>query len=604
MAFIAFDILFDGGDDLRDLPLTARRARLERVFGNTGSPLLRLSDFVAGRRPRALRARRSRRGWEGLVAKHLDSRYKSGKRTPDWRKLKITLEQEFVVGGWTEPRNSRGYLGALLLGVYDGGSLEYVGHTGTGFTEAELQRVWTLLKALEIPAEPVPQPSREPNERPHWAKPELVAQVRFTEWTDDGKLRHPIYLGLRDDVEAADVHREPVAAGSREMRRNVRSPDAHGHASNRHTALKSPQGANARKSPRSPNRQIAKFQSHSSGPLVPRASSPSLVLLIEALADIETRGGDGRLTLPDGDRLKVGNLDKVFWPDQRLTKGDLLRYYAAVSPRAAAGARRPAARHEAAAERRARQGVLPAAGARGRAAGRARGDAAGRHRGAEPADRRLAEVAALHDAAGGDLAGPVVLARHVAGLSRTTWRSTSTRCRASPSSRCSTSRAGCTTNWRRSACAGFPKTSGADGLHIYIPLPPDTPYDTAVVFCQLLATVVAQKHPQAGDGDAERARARPQGLRGLPAERARQDAGDGLQRARRASTPACRRRSTWEEVHAGVEREDFNLQSMPARRSRGGRPLGRPAQEQRDGSPCADAERAPRTPAGLKPAPT
>ncbi len=262
VAFIAFDILFDGAEDLRGLPLTSRRARLERVFSNTGSPVLRISDFVAAN-GRALYEEALHRGWEGLVAKHLDSRYKSGKRTPDWRKLKITLQQEFVVGGWTEPRNSRGYLGALLLGVYEGGSLVYVGHTGTGFTEAELHRVWTLLEARELKSSPFSS-RPQPNERPHWAKPELVAQVRFTEWTDDDKLRHPIYLGLRDDVRAADVHREPVAAGSREMRRNVKSPEPPmATSSNRH--IPKSQGRQLAKSPnrqiaKSPNREIPKSQ--------------------------------------------------------------------------------------------------------------------------------------------------------------------------------------------------------------------------------------------------------------------------------------------------------------------------------------------------------
>ena len=99
--------------------------------------MLRISEMVARRRPRALRARARASGWEGLIAKHADSLYKSGKRTPDWRKLKIVQEQEFVIGGWTEPRQTRAYFGALLLGVYEQAiaALVYVGHTGTGFNE-------------------------------------------------------------------------------------------------------------------------------------------------------------------------------------------------------------------------------------------------------------------------------------------------------------------------------------------------------------------------------------------------------------------------------------------------------------------------------------
>ena len=130
-------MLRDGRTDLRDRPWRERRTALERVFAKTGSSLLRISDVVRGD-ARALYKDALERGWEGLIAKHQDSLYKSGKRTPDWRKLKIVHEQEFVIGGWTEPRQTRTYFGALLLGVYDGDELVYVGHTGTGFNEREL----------------------------------------------------------------------------------------------------------------------------------------------------------------------------------------------------------------------------------------------------------------------------------------------------------------------------------------------------------------------------------------------------------------------------------------------------------------------------------
>src|SRR6185503_3586107 len=222
VAYIAFDLLREGRTDLRDRPFAARRAALERVFGRTGSSILRISEIAHGS-GRALYKRALASGWEGLIAKHVESRYKYGKRTPDWRKLKIVHEQEFVIGGWTEPRQTRAYFGALLLGVYEGepvdrgsrkaesapaGSLVYVGHTGTGFNERELARLMKLLQPLEIHESPfaVRPPT---NERPHWTTPRLVAQIKFTEWTADGKLRHPVYLGLRDDKNPRDVRREP-----------------------------------------------------------------------------------------------------------------------------------------------------------------------------------------------------------------------------------------------------------------------------------------------------------------------------------------------------------------------------------------------------------
>ena len=141
--------------------------------------------------------------------------YHSGRRSPAWRKLKLLQQQEFIVGGWTAPRSTRQYFGALLLGVRDEtrpGALTYVGHTGTGFNQAELARVWKLLKAREIDQSPFAERIKS-NEPAHWVRPDLVAQVRFTEWTDDNKLRHPVYLGLRDDKRTEDVVREKKRVG-------------------------------------------------------------------------------------------------------------------------------------------------------------------------------------------------------------------------------------------------------------------------------------------------------------------------------------------------------------------------------------------------------
>ncbi|HUK32726.1 MAG TPA: non-homologous end-joining DNA ligase, partial [Vicinamibacterales bacterium] len=205
-AFIAFDVLRAGTTDLRGQPLVERRKGLEHVFSDTGSPALRISEIAYGD-GRALHKRAVANGWEGLIAKLASSRYLSGKRSPDWRKIKLLHEQEFVIAGWSEPRKSRTHFGALILGVYDGGDLRYVGHVGTGFDSAELARVMALLEPLETKTSPFRE--RVPkNERPHWVKPKLVAEVRFTEWTSDGVLRQPVYLGLRDDKKPKDVTRE------------------------------------------------------------------------------------------------------------------------------------------------------------------------------------------------------------------------------------------------------------------------------------------------------------------------------------------------------------------------------------------------------------
>jgi bifunctional non-homologous end joining protein LigD len=212
-AFIAFDLLRDGPHDLRGMTLVARRAALERVFGDPGSPLLRLSPQVA-RDGRDLYRDALAQGWEGLIVKRSSSKYLSGRRSTDWMKLKLIREQEFVVGGWTEPRGTRSHFGALILGVHEGRRLVYVGHVGSGFDEAELGRVTSALKRLATKASPFDVEPPATNETPHWVKPTLVVQVKFTEWTDDGRLRHPTYLGMRDDVKPASVVREEGASYS------------------------------------------------------------------------------------------------------------------------------------------------------------------------------------------------------------------------------------------------------------------------------------------------------------------------------------------------------------------------------------------------------
>src|SRR6476646_1203712 len=223
------------------------------------------------------------RGWEGLIAKQADSLYKSGKRTPDWMKLKLVREQEFVVGGWTDPRSARSYFGALLLGVYEGSDLVYIGHTGTGFNEKELARVMKLLQRLDTTECPfVNRPKT--NERPHWTRPELVAQIKFTEWTADNKLRHPVYLGLRDDKRPEDVHREETGARSRVQRSAF---SVHGSGS-----------------------RSEKKASASSASSAVNYTAGALTGVIAQLTELEKARRDGTIELPDGDRLSVTNLAK------------------------------------------------------------------------------------------------------------------------------------------------------------------------------------------------------------------------------------------------------------------------------------------------------
>ncbi len=212
-AYIVFDVLSEGARDLRDLPLLERRQVVERLFKGNRDSCLRVSEMVRGD-GRALYERALEQGWEGLIAKHADSLYKSGKRTPDWRKIKITQEQEFVVGGWTEPRQTRAWFGALLLGVYEGSRARLRRPYRDRIQRARARAGDEAAEAARNRRVPLHARPRT-NERPHWVEPRLVAQVKFTEWTADAKLRHPVYLGLRDDKNPREVVREQKGAANR-----------------------------------------------------------------------------------------------------------------------------------------------------------------------------------------------------------------------------------------------------------------------------------------------------------------------------------------------------------------------------------------------------
>ena len=207
---VVFDLLRDGRASLTDRLWSERRARLESMFSTTpDDPALRISETsVHGAR---MLARARRAGWEGIIAKRTDARYQSGARSDDWLKLKLQFRAEFVVGGFTEPRNSRPHLGALLLGAHDAsGRLIYVGHMGGGFDRDGLRAMRARLDKLERRTSPFAVAPRT-NEPAHWVSPKLVVEIKFAEWTSDGRLRQPIFLGVRDDKAARDVTLEGVS---------------------------------------------------------------------------------------------------------------------------------------------------------------------------------------------------------------------------------------------------------------------------------------------------------------------------------------------------------------------------------------------------------
>jgi bifunctional non-homologous end joining protein LigD len=204
VTFYLFDLIWFDGYDLSALPLIARKSVLRRAIVFEGS--IRFSEHLDEEGELAFRAA-CEKGWEGLIAKRTSAPYIHG-RSKNWLKFKCVNEQEFVVLGWTDPHGARSGLGALLVGYYEDGELRFGGKVGTGFDERELAMLAGRLRLLERSAPPVSDTKGLTMKGVHWVQPELVAQVGFSEWTPDGKLRHPRYVGLRDDKQPGQVVRE------------------------------------------------------------------------------------------------------------------------------------------------------------------------------------------------------------------------------------------------------------------------------------------------------------------------------------------------------------------------------------------------------------
>jgi bifunctional non-homologous end joining protein LigD len=201
--YYVFDILYFEGYDVTSIPLLGRKALLEQAL-SYADPIRYLAPIPGAGEDDFLKA--CEKGWEGLVAKRADSLYTS-RRSADWLKFKCVNQQEFVIGGYTEPRGTRSGFGALLLGYYEGKDLKYAGKVGTGFNQRTLEDLKQKLSRMEQPRTPFRDDDLD-GRGVHWVRPELVAQVGFSEWTPEGRLRHPRFQGLRTDVEPGEVKRE------------------------------------------------------------------------------------------------------------------------------------------------------------------------------------------------------------------------------------------------------------------------------------------------------------------------------------------------------------------------------------------------------------
>ncbi|OPY65501.1 MAG: putative DNA ligase-like protein [Syntrophorhabdaceae bacterium PtaU1.Bin034] len=271
LVYYVFDLLHFNGYDVRKLPLVRRKSILRQIL--SGLPNVKFSDHVESE-GLSLFEQARKHDVEGIIAKDGQSPYRTGQRSRDWLKIKTHHTQEAVIGGFTEPRGGRKGFGSLVLGVYENEKLVYIGHTGGGFTDEQLQSLHRQLDPLEVGKSPFVPPPKT-NTPVTWVAPKLVCEVRFAGWTDEGFMRQPVFLGLREDIDPREARRE-------EPERIAAGPDPREHQKLYRGPRSSKKGAD-------------------------------LVVINDA-------------------KVPLTNLEKVFWPQEGYTKGDVIDYYREVAP--------------------------------------------------------------------------------------------------------------------------------------------------------------------------------------------------------------------------------------------------------------------------------
>lgn len=543
-ALMAFDILLDGEDVLVREPWTKRRARLEKRLARHTSTELRLTEADADGRAMLARARAA--GWEGIIAKRTNAPYQPGARSRDWLKLKLEFRQEFVVGGWTEPRNTRQHIGALLLGYYDRGRLIYAGNMGGGFDNAGLAEMYEQLAPSERKTSPFDETPR-PREPVHWVTPKVVVEVKFNEWTADGKLRQPIYVGTRDDKDPRTVKRERTSV--QKMKKASRAP------ARATSAAKSPAKPSAKKVVRATaRRSVGATAKTSKGGAVE-----------QQLAAIEQNGGDGDVEIKRGVSLHVSSLGKVYFPDDGVTKGDVMRYYARI-----ASAILPAIADRPLVLKRTPEGI--------------KGEVFFQQKPPEHAPPVVRTETIVNDdrvkaerIVGGDLA-TLLYTVQIGCISVDPWHSRIGSLDAmdytildlDPGPRATFERVVGVARWVKEELDSHGlraalKTSGSRGLHIVIPLPPRTPYDAGLLLAQLIATRVAEGHPR--EATVQRSvKARPPTaiyVDYLQNVKGKSVASAYCVRARAGATVSTPLQ--WKELNDSLDPRELTIETVPAR---------------------------------------
>jgi len=555
-AILLFDVLLKGDEVLVESGWRTRRKVLESLFRSgdveEGVLISEVSEDHA-----ALLKRGREDGWEGLMAKRSESRYRPGTRSQDWLKLKLENRQEFVVGGWTEPRRSRSFIGALLLGYYDGeGKLVYAGHTGTGLDQRALEDLHRRFSRLERKTSPFASEPRT-NEAAHWVTPKVVVEVRFNEWTRDGKLRQPVYLGVRDDKNPNDVVRETAPAQPGEVR-DHREPLRVG---GRQPAEPEPIASGSIGSPSKKPKRAPATTTRSRTSTMSKATGP----LLESIRSIPATGdGDGVLAVARGASLPVTSLNKVFFPKTGHTKRDVLTYYARMAEHVL-----PATKDRPLVLKRFPNGVDK--------------QSFYQHSPPEnvPPGVRVETIQIDGEdqrrLVGGNLA-TLLYSIQLGAISYDPWHSRAHLLNYAdysildldPGPEADFNRVVEVANWVReemeeSGLTGVAKTSGSSGLHIYLPLPPRTPLDAATLVAQIVATRVARRHPKHATVERMIKNRPPAAIYVDYLQNILGKTVAGVYAVRARPTPTVSTPVAWDELIKGLDPRKFTIDTVPAR---------------------------------------
>lgn len=272
LKYYVFDLLYLNGHDLRSLPLIQRKELLKILVGNLSRGPVIYNEYIQGKGTKLLQ-KAKKENWEGIVAKKASSSYESNKRSAQWQKFKLHNSQEALICGFTQPAGSRKHFGALVLGIPEGKKIKYIGNCGTGFTDTGLKELYDKMIVLKTDKKPF-EDAIERGKKPVWIKPKLVCEVVYTEWTQEKHLRHPVFKGLRMDKKPDEVKPEIAEILVEENQKQESS---------------------------------------------------------EKYEEMETQNPNEKIEYFGRKKLVLTNLNKIYWPKERISKEDLLNYYRDVS---------------------------------------------------------------------------------------------------------------------------------------------------------------------------------------------------------------------------------------------------------------------------------